>query len=226
MFLRLLEGAFEAMPQTIVQGIVLYEDLTSSHVRFIQWQSFIVSFVALGTSFASVAMHRQRDKWKEETKHNKKKKKVETSWEVIKGFCLMLFLGVDSFLRMNSIASVLYSPYAIWFPLYIAVAYAGLPLLVVTGTMIFVNCCDKEQQGQDHVLWHPADVKPGFPHTSRFGDVLELSPVFYSATLRTPCHGCLEFLGRRTLDLGTFGIVVCICCCNDPRSDDARTALW
>lgn len=26
MFLRLLEGAFEAMPQTIVQGIVLYED--------------------------------------------------------------------------------------------------------------------------------------------------------------------------------------------------------
>ena len=36
----------------------------------------------------------------------------------------------DSFLRMNSIASVLYSPYAIWFPLYIAVAYAGLPLLV------------------------------------------------------------------------------------------------
>ena len=40
------------------------EDLTSSHVRFIQWQSFIVSFVALGTSFASVAMHRQRDKWK------------------------------------------------------------------------------------------------------------------------------------------------------------------
>mmetsp|Transcript_43522 Transcript_43522/g.94558 ORF Transcript_43522/g.94558 Transcript_43522/m.94558 type:complete len:202 (-) Transcript_43522:1584-2189(-) len=78
----------------------------------------------------------------------------------------------------------------------------------------------------DHVLWHPADVKPGFPHTSRFGDVLELSPVFYSATLRTPCHGCLEFLGRRTLDLGTFGIVVCICCCNDPRSDDARTALW
>lgn len=156
MFLRLLEGAFEAMPQTIVQGIVLYEDLTSSHVRFIQWQSFIVSFVALGTSFASVAMHRQRDKWKEETKHNKKKKKVETSWEVIKGFCLMLFLGVDSFLRMNSIASVLYSPYAIWFPLYIAVAYAGLPLLVVTGTMIFVNCCDKEQQGQVSCCGHLA----------------------------------------------------------------------
>ena len=23
---------------------------------------------------------------------------------------------------------------------------------------------------KDHVLWHPADVKPGFPHTSRFGD--------------------------------------------------------
>lgn len=157
MFLRLLEGAFEAMPQTIIQGIVLYEDLTSSHVRFIQWQSFIVSFVALGTSFASVAMHRQRDKWKEEMKHNKNKAKtVATSWEVIKGFCLMIFLGVDSFLRMNSIASVLYSPYAIWFPLYIAVAYAGLPFLVVTGTMIFVNCCDKEQQGQVSCCGHLA----------------------------------------------------------------------
>ena len=38
----------------------------------------------------------------------------------------------DSFLRMNSIATVLYSPYAIWFPLYIATAYAGLPFLVVS----------------------------------------------------------------------------------------------
>jgi hypothetical protein len=37
---------------------------------------------------------------------------------------------------------------------------------------------------------------------ARAEDVLELSPLFDSATLRTPCHGCLEFLGRRTLDLG------------------------
>lgn len=47
--------------------------------------------------------------------------------------------GKDSFLRMNSIASALYSPYAIWFPLYIAVAYAGLPFLFVARFAYFLR---------------------------------------------------------------------------------------
>ena len=43
--------------------------------------------------------------------------------------------------------------------------------------------------------WHPK---------ARAEDVLELSPLFYSATLRTSCHGGFQFLGRRTLDLGVW----------------------
>jgi len=151
--LRLLEGAFEAMPQTVIQGIVLYEDLTKGHVRFIQWQSFVVSFLALGTGFASVAMRQHKDKMDKQKDSNTKRRsqQMETSWQLIKGFCLMLFMAIDSFLRMNSIATVLYSPYAIWFPLYIATAYAGLPFLVVTVLLIHTTCCEKKPDDGSYI---------------------------------------------------------------------------
>jgi len=152
-FLRLLEGAFEAMPQTIIQGIVLYEDLTEGHVRFIQWQSFVVSFLALGTGFASISMQQHKDKMDKQKDSNTKRRsqQMETSWQLIKGFCLMLFMAIDSFLRMNSIATVLYSPYAIWFPLYIATAYAGLPFLVVTVLLIHTTCCEKKPDDGSYI---------------------------------------------------------------------------
>lgn len=41
---------------------MVLQDLTEGHVRFIQWQSFVVSFLALGTGFASIAMQQHKDK--------------------------------------------------------------------------------------------------------------------------------------------------------------------
>lgn len=63
--LRLLESAFEAVPQAILQGILLYEDLASDRVRVIQWQSFFVSFLALGAGFSSIALHHRKEEKKE-----------------------------------------------------------------------------------------------------------------------------------------------------------------
>ncbi|CAJ1427371.1 unnamed protein product [Effrenium voratum] len=57
-YLRFLEGAFEATPQAVIQGIVLYEDLAAEkEILAIQWQSFVLSFLAIGLSLGSVALH-------------------------------------------------------------------------------------------------------------------------------------------------------------------------
>ena len=43
-FLRLLEGAFEAMPQTIIQGIVLYEETGCFSYFFKCWRETLLLF--------------------------------------------------------------------------------------------------------------------------------------------------------------------------------------
>ncbi|CAJ1447384.1 unnamed protein product, partial [Effrenium voratum] len=141
-YLRFLEGAFEATPQAVIQGIVLYEDLAAEkEILAIQWQSFVLSFLAIGLSLGSVALHLRTQR-------------AHYDHSAVLHFlgsgALALYMATDSFLRMNSIATVMFSPYAAWFPIYTCTAYAGLPLVVVTITLICTTFCEK-RDGQGHV---------------------------------------------------------------------------
>ncbi|CAE7202623.1 unnamed protein product, partial [Symbiodinium sp. KB8] len=66
-------------------------------------------------------------------------------WGTIGRLCLTVYLGSDIFLRMNAIATLLYSPYAAWFVVYAGTAYAGLPCLVVAGTLIGMMFFEKDK---------------------------------------------------------------------------------
>lgn len=153
-YLRLMEATFEATPQAIIQGLVLYEELsTDAPILYIQWQSFLLSFVAIAIGLSSVSVHRLSRRHEEEQKHMRRKRfdDVHTRvgkgmiWGTIGRLCLTVYLGSDIFLRMNAIATLLYSPYAAWFVVYAGTAYAGLPCLVVAGTLIGMMFFEKDK---------------------------------------------------------------------------------
>ncbi|CAE7250019.1 unnamed protein product [Symbiodinium sp. CCMP2592] len=148
-YLRLMEATFEATPQAIIQGLVLYEELSmDAPILYIQWQSFLLSFVAIAIGLSSVSVHRLARRHEEEQKHMRRKRFDDGKGAIlgtVGRLCLTVYLGSDIFLRMNAIATLLYSPYATWFVVYAGTAYAGLPCLVVAGTLIGMMLFEKDK---------------------------------------------------------------------------------
>ncbi|CAE7238771.1 unnamed protein product, partial [Symbiodinium natans] len=136
------------MPVTPPRGLVLYEEMSQdTEVLYIQWQSFIMSFAAIGIGLSSVSVHRFWEQ-KQEQRKFQHRSQIEESygslWHVAGSICLSLYMASDSFLRMNAIATLLYSPYAVWFVVYAGTAYAGLPCLAVGASLIVSMFCEKD----------------------------------------------------------------------------------
>eukprot|EP00439_Symbiodinium_sp_Y106_P025334 s2529_g3.t1 len=210
-YLRLMEATFEATPQAIIQGLVLYEELSmDAPILYIQWQSFLLSFVAIAIGLSSVSVHRLA-RWHEEEQKHMRRKRFDDGKGAIRGtigrLCLTVYLGSDIFLRMNAIATLLYSPYAAWFVVYAGTAYAGLPCLVVAGTLIGMMFFEKDKfEGKVSCCAHIGIVTIMYTGTLLTAACAFLIPLDVALCWQSPPFSWLRLLEHLAMSIISFPI--------------------